>query len=212
MTITYYLEKKIGDKNIEIRNQACFSAIWTNSYRTEIVSALKTHNYIRYTYNKKYTMEKERYKYLLFMRRVPFFKQLLPNPKKIATTGEIIISLDSNALGAFFALTIVRAMEEFPEYIKKIAKLTKKKYSLSPLAIIRLYSTSTYIQNTNHWICGPIEKDKLDLPLDLQFYNENKSLRNGLYRKLYDTMGYKEVWGSNYNYEKQLKNFEKELV
>jgi hypothetical protein len=186
MSITYYFGKKPYGKDVEHSPMACFS----NCYNKGHING----KYITYVPQEVRPTKEQIYKYLLFLRKIPEFKPWIRKPKELAEKQEMTFDCSENNRGIFLAFTLFRAIEEFPSFVIEISKInTRKKYDLSYLGILRLFSHSNWIHNTNHWVIGSLTsfgKEELEKPIRVDVLNEGRPLKEGLERKLFEVMNY----------------------
>jgi len=170
MSVTYEIKKQKFDR-------ACFSVL---HYDVEEVYA-KEDDTITYYINSKVTKEIF-YKYLLFLRQIPLFKTLLKAPKTIVTQNKITLSLSHNSLEAFVIFTALRAANEFPMYVEKIASFYPNTTTATNLQILGAFSHNDYgMTNSNHWFCFADP----DITIKKKILEEdNTILHNGVVRKL----------------------------
>lgn len=170
MSVTYEIK---GQKF----ERACFAHL---SYDIKKIEAKKDDTITYYIQSK--VTKKIFYKYLLFLRQIPLFKTLLKAPKKIVTENKITLSLSHNALEAFIIFTALRAANEFPKYVKKIASFYPNTTTATNLQILGAFSHSDYgMVNSLHWFCFADP----DIKIKEEVLKENNTiLHNGIVKQL----------------------------
>jgi hypothetical protein len=200
MSITYYFGEKPYGKDVE-HIRACFSDCFNKGHING--------KYITYTPKNIKPTKEQIYKYLLFLRKIPEFKPWIRKAKELAERQEMTFATSENNRGIFLAFTLFRAIEEFPQFVIEIAKInTRKKYGLSWLGILRLFSHSKWISNSNHWIIGSLSsfgKEELEKPIKVDILNAGRPLKDGMERKLFEVMnynhtGYLEAYKERYSH------------
>jgi len=156
-TTWYHLDK---DNNILSTwdNRACFSAI-TGNGRFE-----KNCQYLLYDFSNMVVSTTEAYKYFLFLKSIPEFKELMPrNCKAMATSMKYKVDLHKfNGTKIFTMLTLIRAVVEDPKIVREVLSFDRKfKYSISNFSILKLCG-SVHQLNSNHWITMTMSKDNLE--------------------------------------------------
>ena len=184
--IDYYFGNEPYERTHKNIGKACFSYCFDAPH-------IKG-DYITYVLPKELEVTNtEIYKYLLFLRTIPEFEPWIREPKKLVEKKEMCFSCEEKNVGVFLAFTLFRAIDEFPNFVKEIAALGTKKYPLSPLGIIRLYSNVSLINNTNHWIIGSLgkcTKEILEKPLNNKVLEDSRPFKKGIEGKMFLFMNY----------------------
>jgi len=183
-TTWYHLDK--DNKVIsEHRDKACFSSI-REQYNFE-----KNCQYLLYDFSNMVVSTEEAYKYFLFLKSIPEFKELMPrNCKTMATSMKYKVDLHKfNGTKIFTMLTLIRAVVEDLKIVREVLSFDRKfKYSISNFSILKLCG-SVHQLNSNHWITMTMSKDNLDLMFNTRTHWDSKSpcIKTGLGRNVHYT-------------------------
>jgi len=183
-TTWYHLDKdnKVISEHV---NKACFSAITgSNSFEG-------TCQYLQYDFSNMMVSTEEAYKYFLFLKSIPEFKELMPRScTAMATSMKYKVDLHKfNGTKIFTMLTLIRAVVEDPEIVRKVLSFDRKfKYSISNFSILKLCG-SVYSLNNNHWITMTVGKQTLEKMFNTRTHwdSESSCFTTGLGRNVHAT-------------------------
>jgi len=196
INVTYFVHNKDKTKQTK-KTHICFSTCY-DTIKAFITPQQKLEDtYITYTLTSNKFTEQEIYKYLLFLRKIPKFKEVLQYPKKLAQSKEITFNCKHTGLHIFLGFTLFRALEESPEIVQDILKVSNKKTNYTPLQLIKIISYN--IKNEHHWIYGKTCR----LKTDILTIHERSSIE--FWTGIHDIMQYKNSWvQQDYNEHKIL--------
>lgn len=155
-TTWYHLDKnnKVITEYIE---QACFAPI---KYK---IGILDNCQYLLYDFSNMQVSKAQAYKYFLYLKSIPEFKELMPrNCKQMADTMKYKVDVTKfNGTKIFTILTLIRAVVEYVAIVEAVIAFDRKhRYSLSNLCILKLCG-SVHQKNSGHWLTMRISKENV---------------------------------------------------